>query len=328
MIVTLTANPSLDRTIELPVPLERGSVQRGTSSRQQPGGKGVNVSRALVACGVASTAVLPGQDSDPVLTALAAAGIPVRNLRIGAPIRSNITLTEPDGTTTKINEPGPELSEADANALVELVVTASAHADWLVLAGSLPPGLAPDYYARVIRAVRDRAAAAGNAGPRIAVDTSGAPLAGVLASQERVDLVKPNAHELAEATDVGDGDALESDPAAAAAAARLLFARGVGAALVTLGARGAMLVTPTEAWIAAAPSIVARSTVGAGDCALAGYLLAVTRGHSDMEALAQAVAHGTAAASLPGSTVPSLDQTHPDRIPVIQVPSIAAGTTA
>lgn len=328
MIVTLTANPSLDRTIELPSPLERGAVQRGISSRQEPGGKGVNVSRALVACGVASLAVLPGEESDPVLTALTTAGVPVRNLPIGAPIRSNITLTEPEGTTTKVNEPGPALNDVQAAALLDLVVTASADAEWLVLAGSLPPGVPSDYYARVIRAVRSRASEAGAAGPRIALDTSGDPLVEVLRSGETVDLVKPNAEELAEAIDAPRDADLENDPTAIVAAAHRLFASGVRAALVTLGARGAMLVTPTDAWAATAPRIDARSTVGAGDCALAGYLLAVTSGRPEPVALAQAIAHGTAAASLPGSTVPTLDQIHPDRSSVTQLPSIAAGSNA
>ena len=65
MIVTLTANPSLDRTVALPGPLERGEVQRAVSVSQESGGKGVNVSRALVASGLETVAVLPGGDSDP-----------------------------------------------------------------------------------------------------------------------------------------------------------------------------------------------------------------------------------------------------------------------
>ena len=70
MIVTFTANPSLDRTVALSGPLERGEVQRAVSVRQESGGKGVNVSRALVASGLESVAVLPGADSDPVLAGL------------------------------------------------------------------------------------------------------------------------------------------------------------------------------------------------------------------------------------------------------------------
>ena len=76
MIVTLTANPSLDRTVALPGPLERGEVQRAVSVRQESGGKGVNVSRALVTSGLETLAVLPGAESDPVLAGLREAKVP------------------------------------------------------------------------------------------------------------------------------------------------------------------------------------------------------------------------------------------------------------
>ena len=111
MIVTFTANPSLDRTVALPGPLERGEVQRAVSVRQESGGKGVNVSRALVASGLESLAVLPGADGDPVLAGLRESAVPFVSLPIDEPLRTNVALTEPGGVTTKINEPGPVLDE-------------------------------------------------------------------------------------------------------------------------------------------------------------------------------------------------------------------------
>ena len=104
-IVTVTPNPSLDRTIELAGELQRGAVQRATRSTAEPGGKGVNVSRVVVASGGDTVAVLPGDELDPVLLGLATRGIPTASLPIGAPLRSNVTVTEPTGTTTKLNEP-------------------------------------------------------------------------------------------------------------------------------------------------------------------------------------------------------------------------------
>lgn len=306
MIVTLTANPSLDRTIELLEPLARGEVQRSGASREQPGGKGVNVSRALIASGLDTVAVLPGDASDPMLVALRAEHTPTAGLPIRDRVRSNVTLTEPDGTTTKINEPGPELTAADGDALIELVVQHARGAEWLVLAGSLPPGLPDDFYARVITAVR----AAGGGGPRIAVDSSGGPMIALIDSGVGVDLIKPNAEELAEL--VGSDTAFESDPDAAAAAARTLVQRGCRAVLATLGARGALLVTGDGAWTASMPPVAARSTVGAGDASLAGYLLAEQRGALPEGRLAQAVAHGAAAAALPGSTMPTTAHTRPE----------------
>ncbi|MCQ9162617.1 1-phosphofructokinase family hexose kinase [Arthrobacter sp. STN4] len=311
MILTLTPNPSLDRTIELSGRLERGEVQRAVAASSHPGGKGVNIVRALTVSGADSLALLPGDASDDVVLALLREDIPHVSLPIGAPLRSNVAVTEPDGTTTKVNEPGPALSAIQLASLLDLAVEKSDGAAWLVLAGSLPPGAPSGFYAQVISAVRARY---GAAAPRIAVDSSGAPLADSVAAAP--DLLKPNAEELAELTGIGDGPSLEEDPSLAAAAAQALVDRGTAAVLATLGSKGAVLVTAAGSWLAAGPAIVARSTVGAGDSALAGYLLGTLRGDSPEACLQQAVAHGAAAASLPGTLVPALHQTHPDAVTV------------
>jgi 1-phosphofructokinase len=326
VIVTLTMNPSFDRTIELDGPLERGQVQRAAAAGQEPGGKGVNVARALYSAGCATLAVLPGAPSDPMVLALEAAGIPTATVPIDSPIRSNITLTEPDGTTTKLNDPGVRLTDGTVAELIETVVARSSLATWLVLAGSVPPGVRDDFYASLVRAVRDRPNP-----PRIAVDSSGGPLAALIASGARVDLIKPNAEELlqlAESLGLDAGGAtheqLEADPGLAVSLAARLLSPSLGGVLVTLGSRGAALVTHDGAWLAPAPPIVARSTVGAGDSSLAGFVLADQRGDDPAACLAQAVAHGAAAASLPGSSVPSLQQTHPDDIVVATLPRRSA----
>jgi 1-phosphofructokinase len=311
MIITLTPNPSMDRTIELAAPLERGEVQRAINVAQEPGGKGVNIVRALAASSVDALALLPGDPADAVVRALTAENIPHQGLPIRAQLRSNVAITEPDGTTTKVNEPGPTLTPAQLTALLELAVEKSDGAGWLVLAGSLPPGAPNDFYARVIDAVRGKY---GAAAPKVAVDSSGRPLAACLAACP--DLLKPNAEELAELTGFGDAAALEDDPARAAAAAQTLVDGGVGAVLATLGSKGAVLVTAAGTWLASGPKIVAKSTVGAGDSALAGYLLSTLSGATAPECLQQAVAHGAAAASLPGTLVPALHQTNPHAVNV------------
>lgn len=315
-IVTVTPNPSLDRTIELSGELQRGAVQRATRSTAEPGGKGVNVSRVVVASGGDTVAVLPGDDLDPVLLGLATRGIPTAALPIGAPLRSNVTVTEPTGTTTKLNEPGPSLAGRldDLASLVADTAAATATgpaARWVVFAGSLPPGLPDDALAVLVRAVRARH----GADVRIAVDSSGVPFTALLQSGERIDLVKPNAEELAEVVG-GDPDTYEQDLDAAVAAAQRLRDRNVGSVLLTLGSAGAVLVSDEGAFAAAAPRIIARSTVGAGDSSLAGYLLAEVAGASPEQRLAQAVATGAAAAALPGSDVPALDHTDPTAISV------------
>ncbi|UZX01630.1 1-phosphofructokinase family hexose kinase [Arthrobacter sp. CDRTa11] len=339
MIVTLTANPSLDRTVALPGPLERGEVQRAVSVSQESGGKGVNVSRALVASGLETLAVLPGADSDPVLAGLRDTKVPFASLSIGEPLRTNVALTEPGGVTTKINEPGPLLNEEQQEALIQLLLDRSRGASWVVLAGSLPPGFPADFYATVTRRLRTLADGGPDGGaPRIAVDSSGGPLAAAIAdtplagtSQDgtsrqgasgKPDLLKPNAEELAELAAAAGfalastADELEADPVAAAAAAAAVVRSGVGAVLATLGSKGAVLVTADGAWLATHPPVAAVSTVGAGDSSLAGYLLAHGQGAAPADCLRQAVAHGAAAASLPGSTVPAVHQTTPEAVTI------------
>ncbi|MDR6414431.1 hexose kinase [Pseudarthrobacter sulfonivorans] len=329
MIVTFTANPSLDRTVALPGPLERGEVQRAVSVSQESGGKGVNVSRALVASGLETIAVLPGGDSDPVLAGLRHDSVPFAALPIDEPLRTNVALTEPGGVTTKINEPGPVLSEEEQEALISLLLERARGASWVVLAGSLPPGFPADFYATVTRRLRN---GAGDGTPLIAVDSSGGPLVAAVADTSdgttpdgtsgKPDLLKPNAEELAELAaaagfaTASTAEELEADPEAAAEAAAAVVRSGVGAVLATLGSKGAVLVTADGAWLATHPPVAAVSTVGAGDSSLAGYLLAHGQGAAPADCLRQAVAHGAAAASLPGSTVPAVHQTTPDAVTI------------
>ena len=116
--------------------------------------------------------------------------------------------------------------------------------------------------------------------------------------------MKPNGEELASLTG-GDADAIEADPVAAARAAEVLVARGVEAVLATLGGAGAVLVTADGAWHATPPPTTVVSTVGAGDSSLFGYLLGDLRGHEPAERLRLAVSYGSAAAGLPGTTIPT-----------------------
>lgn len=298
MIVTVTPNPSIDRTVVLPEALQRGEVQRVGEVLDQPGGKGVNISRACVVAGLATCAVLPAAAEDPFLRELDDLGVPHDAVEPAGPMRVNLTLTEPDGTTTKLNAPGATVDPVHLDLLARRVLD-RADDGWVVLAGSLPPGAPDDWYA-------DLAALLRAAGRRVAVDTSDAALAAVvrsLAPGRAPSLLKPNAEELASivGADVAD---LEGDPLQVAAAARTLVERGVGAVLATLGGAGAVLVDATGAWHATPPPTRVVSTVGAGDSSLFGYLAADLRGEDAPARLACAVAHGSAAAGLPGTTVP------------------------
>jgi 1-phosphofructokinase len=288
MIVTLTANPSVDRTIEVAA-LRPGTVIRARASRVDAGGKGVNVARALTAHGRKAKAVLPsgGAEGAQLEALLAGSGLDLLTVRIAGSIRANVTVVEADGTTTKLNEPGPRLSRDELDALAVTVSDAAAQAEWVVLSGSLSPGAPADWYAELIRRLR-------GTGPRVAIDSSGPPLAKAIAAHP--DLVKPNREELAELT----GRPIDTI-ADVIAAAVILTARGVHTVLTSLGPAGAVLARRNAAWHATAAATEPRSTVGAGDALLAGYLAAGADGPG---ALAEAVAWGSAAAALPGSRMP------------------------
>ncbi|MEU8774735.1 1-phosphofructokinase [Streptomyces sp. NPDC048606] len=302
MILTVTPNPSLDRTYEVPS-LDRGAVLRAAAERVDPGGKGVNVARAVAAAGFRATAVLPLGGAPGTLLAelLGAQGVDVTAVAIAGQTRSNVAVAEPDGTLTKINAAGPELSAAESALLLDTVRTCSGAPAWIAGCGSLPPGLRPEWYAELV----DRAH---TAKARFALDTSGPALHAALPA--RPDVIKPNAAELAEA--VGRPLATLGD---AVKAAEELLGRGAGAVLASLGRHGQLLVGPEGTFHGTAPVTAVRSDVGAGDASLAGFLIA---GGTGPAALASALAHGAAAVRLPGSAMPTPADLRPERVRVTE----------
>ena len=291
MIVTLTLNPSLDRTIEVPG-LVRGEVIRATAGRIDPGGKGVNVARALLANGVPARAVLPagGAVGRQLVELLEAEGVAMTAVPVTGATRSNVTLSEPDGTVTKVNEGGELLGTDEIDLLADAVVQLVGPLDWAVLSGSLPTGVDAGVYARLTeRFVR--------AGIDVALDTSGPALVRAVRAQPTI--VKPNRDELSEALgrDVRSlADAVE--------AAEVLRAAGAISVLASLGPDGAVLVERGGVVFGDCVVDEPRSSVGAGDCLLAGFLAARSSGATGREALATALCWAAAAVELPGSAVP------------------------
>lgn len=318
MILTLTPNPSIDATLDIPA-LPSGEVVRATAARREAGGKGINVSHVAAKAGVSTIALAPCGADDPFELAARRLGIEFSPVTIDGVVRTNTALTEPDGTTTKVNEQGPTLSDREVDALIRALVERAPGADAVVAAGSLPPGAPDDFYARVVGEVRQVSDAL------VTVDTSDAPLValGERLADRAPDIMKPNAFELAQLTGA-DGHALEDAAAGGAfgpviAAAQRLIERGAREILITLGGAGACLVTAEGAWGATAPAITVRSTVGAGDSALTGYVMARVAGAEPAECLRRAVAYGSAAAALPGTGLPGpdeLDLAHTDVFPI------------
>jgi 1-phosphofructokinase len=291
MIITVTPNPSVDRTVFIDA-LPRGAVVRSRRSRSEPSGKGVNVALALRAHGHEVIAVLPvgGAVGAQIVAMLDVAGLPLITVPIAGDVRSNVSLVEPDGTITKINEAGPVLDEAEAEALAVAALAKTDGASWLAGCGSLPAGLPENFYADLITEGRRR-------GVKVAIDSSGPALRAALPAGP--DLVKPNVHELAEVverplTTLGD----------VADAAVALRQRGARSVLASLGADGALLVDESGVLHgrAAVPRVV--SAVGAGDALLAGFLVA---GGSGRDSLRSALTWAAAAVQHEGTLFSGAD---------------------
>ena len=301
MIVTVTLNPSIDRTLRVQA-LVRGDVLRAEAVEADPGGKGVNVARALSAHGADTVALLVagGSVGRALVSQLRDAGVRTDVVEVGGSTRTNITVVEPDGTTTKLNEPGPTPTPAELGRVVAAVSShVSGPADWVVAAGSLPPDVDLDAYARIGDAAHE-------CGARFALDCSGpAFLAGLAAGP---DLVKPNREELAEA--VGRDLPTLRD---IVEACHELQRRGARDVVCSLGGEGALLVSAEGAWFATAPRVEVVNTVGAGDSLLAGFLFA---GGAGPEALRVGVAWATAAVGTSGTGVPAPHLVHPETVTV------------
>ncbi len=271
MIVTLTPNPAIDRTVAIPA-LVRGEILRASAPMVEASGKGVNVAKALLGNGYAAKAVLV---ADRVLRELLTeAGVPFE--AVDGQVRTNVSLLEPDGTVTKVNEPGTELSKEDRERLLGMALKAGG--ELIAASGSLPPGMASDFYAELV----DRATVP------VAVDTSGAALKAVVGARPR--LVKPNLDELAEL--VGRRPQTLADVVEAADAVR---AEGAEAVLVSLGADGALLVDGNGPVHGESVVDCPKNTVGAGDALLAGFLAG---------GLAEALAYASAAVRHRGTHAP------------------------
>jgi 1-phosphofructokinase len=295
VIVTVTPNPSIDRTIEIDR-LERGALIRARRSTAEAAGKGVNVSCALAAQGVATVAVLPlAKDSAATYLRLLAEATPIAAVPIAGSIRSNVSIVEADGTLTKLNEPGPELGSGDVEALLAAAVAVPG-ASWIVGCGSLPPGAPADFYARL--------AERSTPGRRVAIDTSSEALGAAVCAG--IALIKPNLAELETLV----GRSLETI-GEVAAAARELIARGTDAVLVSLGPDGALFVDAKGTSHAEAAVDDVANTVGAGDALLAGFLAA----GGEAGAIGEAVAWSVAAIRSPGTRMRAVRAE--DRAPVI-----------
>ncbi len=295
MFITVTLNPAIDRTVTAD---RLGFDDRAYihSRGESAGGRGLNTAAVLHSWGLPTLAIVPsGGESGPRFEAhLARLGFSYEAVPVQQNVRSNLIITDRRGMTMLLNEPGPSLTPDELEAIEAAVHRRLPGAKWLLVCGSLPPGVPASYVRRLVAAARE-------AGVKILVDTDGEPLQDTLL--ERPTAVTPNRSE------------------AAALLNRSLITRqhfrgavqricemGADAVLLTLGGRGAIGMCGSEIVEAIPPRIEAVCPIGAGDALNAAYVWAIEQSGSFTEAVRWAVAAGTASTQLPGISFASLEQ--------------------
>ncbi len=283
MICTVTLNPALDKTVEIP-DLTIDSVNRITTMWTDPGGKGINVSKVISKLGGSSvaTGILGGDTGNAIRSSLEAMGLENRFRFVKGETRTNLKVIDPvNHTNTDINEPGITVSEELLNEFLEEVVGMITSGDIVVLSGSLPKGAPKDTYYTWVKACRE-------AGARVILDADGELLAeGLKASPY---LVKPNNHELSGLL----GRNLKTPRELEQAARELMNRYGIARVVVSMGKEGALYVTGEETVYAEGLKVPVGSTVGAGDSVVAALAVAEERGMSLDETVRLSTATGAA----------------------------------
>jgi 1-phosphofructokinase family hexose kinase len=288
MIITVTPNPGLDRTLTVPR-IVLNEMMRATASRLDWGGKGFNVSRALQALGAESVAMgfIGGATGQMLERGLSDIGIATDLVHTAGETRTNTVITDARAERyVKVNEAGPTVQAEELALFLDRARDRAQPGDIWVLSGSLPPGVPSDFYAQVIALVQTR-------GARALLDSSGEPLR--LGCTSCPYLVKPNVVEAEEVI----GRKIKSD-ADASSATESFLRQGIELVALSLGADGLLLASRQRAVWARPPRVKAQNPVGAGDALLAGIAWALEHGRPLEEMACWGVAAGTAAAMRKG----------------------------
>jgi 1-phosphofructokinase family hexose kinase len=289
MIYTVTLNPGVDHTLTVAV-LDFNQVLRASQVQRDCGGKGFNVSRSLKLLGVDSTALgfIGGDNGRWEERQLQAFGIPTDFDLIEGDTRTCVVIIESGtGKHVKVNEPGPIITAAEMKRFARHVESSAMPGDYWAFCGSLPPGIPPDYYAQLIRAVQSQ-------GAKACLDASQEAFR--LGITAKPFLVKPNREEAEGLT----GFPIRSE-ADCRNAAKLFLAEGIQYVALSLGAEGLFFCSAQESILVKPPIVVFRSPVGPGDALLGGLIYALNRGLPFPDIARWGVACGTTAVSLAGT---------------------------
>jgi 1-phosphofructokinase family hexose kinase len=296
LFVTVTLNPAIDRTITADrlVFDDRAYV---LSRKESAGGRGLNASAVLHSWGAPTLAIVPsGGETGPRFEQhLTNLGFPFEVVPTAQAVRWNLIITDRKGMTVKLNEPGPALSEEELARIEETVRRRVVGAKWMLLCGSLPPGVKASYVRRLIAAARE-------AGAKVLVDSDGEPLQDALL--EKPSAVTPNRSEAAALLN----KSLITRQHFRGAAQRICE-MGAESVVLSVGNRGAIGVRGSEVVEAVPPRVDAVCPIGAGDALNAAYVWALEQsGGNFADAVRWAVAAGTASTRLPGLSFATLEQ--------------------
>lgn len=296
MILTLTINPAVDRnvTVDRLAFEDRGYI---LSRSESAGGRGINASRVIHSFGGKTQAVaISGGAAGAEFRALSkSCGFPMDLVEIDREIRTNMTITDKQGLTVKLNELGPPLNAGELDKIAEAVESKLDKASWLMICGSVPPGVPPHYYNHLIDLAHKRKV-------KTLLDTDGDALLHGLEAEPTV--VCPNQQEaerLLNRALITRSHLIE--------AVERIHAMGAQSVVLSLGARGAIGRSPKALIEVTPPRIEALCPIGAGDALAAAFTWAMEKKKDFADALRWGVAAGTASAKLPGINYASLDQT-------------------
>jgi 1-phosphofructokinase family hexose kinase len=296
-ILTLTVNPALDRivTVDRLVFEDRAYIESTTESA---GGRGINASRVLTSFGAVNTAITTSgkEVGRKFEEQLRHDNFSKEIVKIRSNIRINLTISDRQGLSVKLNELGPTLSKPEQNRIIKAVETLLPNSSWLMLCGSLPPGVDDHLYTKLIQLAEKN-------GVETLLDTDGDPL--LYGLEARPTVVKPNqseAERLLNTALITRSQIID--------AAQRIKALGPKSVVLSLGSRGVIAATSSEGVLEVVPPpIEAVCPIGAGDAMSAAIVWALQKGEPFSEALRWGVASGTACTKLPGITLANLDQT-------------------
>ena len=291
-ILTITFNPAIDKSTTVPG-LKPDNKMPCTPPRYDPGGGGVNVSRAIRKLGGDSLClyVAGGPTGEKMHDMLAEEGVREHMITCKPWTRENFIVVDTlRHQQYRFGMPGEAVSEAEWDKIRAEIKTQVASADYVVVSGSLPPGAPVTIFAEVARWAKEHEA-------RCIVDTSGEALQ--RAAAEGVFLLKPNLRELSALVGQEEVPALQQEPLAR----QLIDSGHCEVVVVSLGPQGAMLVTPEEVQYIPTPAVPQKSTVGAGDSMVGAIVLQLSQGASLADAVRYGVAAGTAATMNEGTTL-------------------------